>query len=76
MKTTVQEFLSEKGARRILVVVLLLVLAWTVWNALNDMRLYLKVSVKAQDYGPAVLYFNDGNGFNEESNSRSFVHGD
>ena len=76
MKTTVQDFLSKKGPQRILVVVLLLVLALTVWNALNDMHLYLKVSMKAPSSGPAVLYFNDGNGFNEESKSRSFVHGD
>ena len=76
MKTTVQDFLSENGVRRILVVVLLLVLALTLWNALNDMHLYLKVSMKAPSSGLAVLYFDDGNGFNEESKSRSFVRGD
>lgn len=76
IRTAVKEFLSKKGTQRILVVVFFLVLALAGWHTLDDMQLYLKVSMKASESGPAVLYFNDGNGFNEESKSGSFVHGD
>lgn len=76
----IREFLFDKRIQRILAVSFLVVFASTGWNVLktytDGMEMILKVSMQTQNSGAAVLYYDDGKGFNEANKSESFIPGD
>ncbi len=77
MTKMIREFLSEKGIQRMLGVAFLLAFAMAGWNNLtNDMAIFLKISMKTQESGMGVLYYDAGKGLNEECTSSSFISGD
>ncbi|MBA4424154.1 MAG: hypothetical protein C0390_13830, partial [Syntrophus sp. (in: bacteria)] len=76
----IKEFLFDKGIQGMLGVAFLLALTLAGWSTFktyaDDMAMFLKISIQTQDPGTAVLYYDAGKGFNEESKSSSFISGD
>ena len=80
MAKMIKGFLFDKGIRGMLGVAFLLALTLAGWSTFktnaDDMAMFLKISIQAQDPGTAVLYYDAGKGFNEASKSSPLISGD
>ena len=76
----IREFLFDKRIQLVLAVTFLLAFAFTGWNSLktysDGMSMILRISIQTQESGQAILYYDDGKGFNETNKSLSFIPGD
>ena len=80
MKASVKGILVNKGIRRMLLAALILSFLLAAWDGLtsydDEMRMYLRISIKTPQSGSGVLFYDIGNQYNQEDLSSAFIPGD
>jgi hypothetical protein len=78
--TIIKSFLSNRGIRRMLWAALILSFLLATWDGLtsydDEMRMYVRISIKTPESGSGSLFYDIGNQYNKDNMSSAFIPGD